>query len=76
MGILHHSQAQYTNLLHHLTLSKLIDLAEPTRKIDDYRSHCLIHTQQKLQLGRNELYSGCQFLQTPPFLSGLQSTLK
>ena len=45
MGISHHNQAQKTNILYHLTLSKLFDLAEPTRKIDDYRSHCLIHTQ-------------------------------
>ena len=45
MGIFHHNQAQYTNILHHLTLSKLIDLAEPARMIDVYRSHYLILTQ-------------------------------
>ena len=45
MAIFHHDQAQYTNLLHHSTLSKLIDLAEPTRMIDVYRSHYVFHTQ-------------------------------
>ena len=45
MGIFHHNQTQYTKLLHHLTLSKLIDLADPARMIDVYRSHYLIHSQ-------------------------------
>ena len=65
MAIFHHDQAQKTNILHHLTLSKLFDLAEPTRKIDDYRSHCLIHTQKKCNWAEMNYIQAVSFFKLP-----------